>query len=476
MDTNEIKDPVLTCLIVEDDPRVAQLLSDLVQEHQFRATIAPDVTRALNFLSEKQPDLLLLDHGLPDGYGSTVFDHAINLYPSVRALMLTAFPSVQEAVRLTQRGLFKYLPKPFDLVELETILKDVSASLQQERAWEGSIPMLGHSPQIRRIIESLRMAAPHWRASVLFTGETGTGKEMAALTLHHLTWGHQKQPAPFIPINCAGIPMELLESELFGAAQGSYTGANRNRKGLVAEAESGTLFLDEIGEIPLALQSKLLRFLESREYRQLGSTAFKHFTGRIVLATNRDLLKEVHCGRFREDLYHRLNVLNIHLPPLRDRREDIQPLALHFLNSICHQIGRSPLTIRPDDLNQLRNLSFPGNVRELRNLIEKSVIQTPLQAKVLHLTFDCIPTEHQVGLSQPIITPAQTDSNTALISVIEFEANRRQISKIDAAEALLVSEAVQRHPHNLAQAARWLGISRQALYRKLHRHRISGPS
>ncbi|MFQ3670723.1 MAG: sigma-54 dependent transcriptional regulator [Verrucomicrobiia bacterium] len=467
-------------MVVEDDARVAAVLTELAAQHGYQTRTASTVRAALELLRSQRPDLLLLDHGLPDGDGSVIFEQAIRFYPSLRSVMLTGFPSFQEAVRLTQRGLWKYLPKPFDLTQLGETMDEVATLVRQERSLDVRHLLITHSPQMRQVMEALRMAAPHWRAAVLFTGETGTGKEVLASTLHELTW-KQKEPRPvMVPVNCAAIPAELMEAELFGALQGSFTGAQRNRTGLVAAAEGGTLFLDEIGEMPLALQSKLLRFLESREYRMLGSTRLQEFNGRIIVATNRDLQREVAEGNFREDLYHRLNVLSIHLPPLRERPEDILPLAMHFLETICREVGRPILSIQPSDANMLRQLPYPGNARELRNLIERAVIQTPLKATSLCLQLpqpysrqeERVPLGAEREPSPTLEGKDRTGTISEFLNEIEWSVGSQQLTRLEAGESFLVREALRRSPKNLSEAARWLGITRQALYRKMKKLKI----
>ncbi len=279
----------------------------------------------------RQFDLVLLDNHLPDGKACDFFERISRRNPDAPVVMITDLPALNEAIALTRNGLFDYLTKPVDADALAQCLRRARLRIrQQERAPE-SEGAFGNSAAMRTLLDELRQAARHATATVLLTGESGAGKDVAARTLHRLTYCERAAQAPFVAVNCAAVPGEMFEAELFGAERGAYTGADRKRAGLVAAAEGGTLFLDEIAEVPLVMQAKLLRLLEGREYRALGGAATELFTGRLVAATNKSLRTEVQAGRFREDLLYRIEVFAMEMPPLRARREDIPELAEFLL-------------------------------------------------------------------------------------------------------------------------------------------------
>jgi transcriptional regulator with PAS, ATPase and Fis domain len=303
----------------------------------------------------------------------------------------------------------------------------------------------------------LRQAAKHAASTVLLTGETGVGKDLAARVLHHLT--HSEKTAPFVAVNCGAIPPEMFESELFGAERGAFTGADRRRGGLVSAAIGGTLFLDEIAEVPLPLQAKLLRLLEAREFRTLGSTDVQAFSGRFVAATNKVLLAEVQAGRFREDLLYRLDVFAIELPPLRQRRADIPGLLERLLAQLAQKYGRAKPLLNPEDLPALVAHDFPGNVRELRNVLERSLLRTSEESRWLALDMNwlkrnspppCVPEPKSPGLR-----PATPE--------------REGLTPIEAEEYRLIRETLAQTHGGIRRAAAKLGLSPQALLRRLEK-------
>jgi DNA-binding NtrC family response regulator len=305
------------------------------------------------------------------------------------------------------------------------------------------------------VVQQLRQAARHPASTVLLTGETGTGKDMAARVLHELTYPNGA--APYIAVNCAAVPAEMFESELFGAERGAYTGADKRRSGLVTAAAGGTLFLDEIAEVPLALQPKLLRLLEGREYRALGSIESQIFSGRFVAATNRNLADEVKAGRFREDLLYRLDVFALELPPLRRRRSEIPALAEMLVAQLAAKYGRAKPLLRREDLTALTQHDFPGNVRELRNVVERSLLKTDEQSRWLALDLN--------WLQRNASTPAQP----AVESVMENSPVERELSPIEAQEYRLIRETLGQTHGGIRRAAAKLGMSPQALLRRLEK-------
>jgi DNA-binding NtrC family response regulator len=277
---------------------------------------------------------------------------------------------------------------------------------------------------------------------------------VAARLLHQLTFGAQANKVPYVPVNCPNIPTEMFEAELFGSEKGSYTGADRRRTGLVESAEAGTLFLDEVAEIPLTLQSKFLRFLESREYRSLGSTGTSRFTGRVVAATNRSLAEEVKAARFREDLMYRLDVFTVRLPPLRERLADIDGLAKALLEQLCEKYQRRELRLKPADLETLRSHTFPGNVRELRNLLERSLLRSDEGAAELVMDLTWLKSRESKS--------APSGNSAAMLS-------QRQLTPIEEQEYQLIAKVLRNENGGIRRAATALGLTHQALLRRLQK-------
>ncbi|EDP74066.1 sigma-54 dependent transcriptional regulator, partial [Hydrogenivirga sp. 128-5-R1-1] len=296
-----------------------------------------------------------------------------NKNPDTQIIMITAYASPDTAVEAIKRGAIDYISKPFEIRDIKKIINTVKNKLIAQANPE-DFPefelLVGNSKAISLIKESIRKIAPY-DVNVLITGETGTGKEVAAREIHNLS---KRKDKPFIAVNCAAIPHELLESELFGYIKGAFTGAEKNKKGLIEEAEGGTLFLDEIGELPLTLQSKLLRFLETKKFRPVGSTKEISTDVRIISATNRNLKKEIEEGRFREDLYYRLSTITLRMPSLKERKEDIPLIISHILKELNQKYNKNITRISPQFLEYVNNLELKGNIRELKNIIEKSVI------------------------------------------------------------------------------------------------------
>jgi transcriptional regulator with PAS, ATPase and Fis domain len=311
----------------------------------------------------------------------------------------------------------------------------------------------GESPAMREVMVQLRQAAKHTASTVLLNGETGTGKDLAARMLHQLTYPGKE--APFIALNCGAMPAEMFESELFGAERGAYTGADKNRAGLVAAAAGGTLFLDEIAEVPLALQAKLLRLLESREFRPLGSTQTQTFTGRFVAATNKNLADEVKAGRFREDLLYRLDVFTIELPSLRKRRADIPALAELLLAQLAKKYSRIKPLLKSEDLSLFHDHAFPGNVRELRNVLERSLLKTSEDNRWLVLDANWLHRE------------AEKAKSTAVSPVMEGMPPDRVLTPVEEQEYRLIRTTLRESHGGIRRAAGKLGMSPQALLRRL---------
>jgi DNA-binding NtrC family response regulator len=450
-----------TCLIVDDDGGFATIAAQLVREEGGAVTIAKDLAQARLVTADQTFDLVLLDNHLPDGKGYDFFAQLSRRNPEAPIVMITGLPDLSEAIALTRNGLFDYLTKPISVDALTACLRRAKLRLATGGTNAPTSEFFGETPAMRAVLTQLRQAARHASSTVLFTGETGSGKDVAARALHQLAFPDGK--APFIAVNCAALPGEMFESELFGAERGAYTGAHKKRGGLVAAAAGGTLFLDEIGEVPLAAQAKLLRLLEGRDYRPLGSTESQPFTGRFVAATNRDLAAEVKAGRFREDLLYRLDVFTIDLPPLRQRRADIPELAELLLTQLAKKYSRPKPLLRTEDVATLNAHTFPGNVRELRNVLERSLLRTDEASKWLVLDVNWLNRNSPIDPT-PVNTPPAPD-----ITDDEPLPAGRNLTPLEHQEYRLIRATLRACNGGIRRAAAKLGFSPQALLRRLEK-------
>lgn len=380
---NRVSNQAAHILIIDDDEDILRLLTMRLHARSFRVSQACSVEEGLACIAIDAPNLVISDIRLPGRDGLSLFEELRTTRPSLPVILLTAHGTIPDAVEATSRGVFGYLTKPFDsqtlLAKIDQALlisaaPDVKPKPPTDEVWlEG---LVYRSSCMADLLADARMVAAS-DASVLIRGESGTGKEVLARAIHRAS---PRAAAPFIAINCGAIPEPLLESELFGHAKGAFTGAASAREGLVRAADGGTLFLDEIGDMPLALQVKLLRVLQERLVRPVGSTQAEAVDIRLLSATHRDLEHAMAQGLFREDLYYRLDVVSLTLPRLEDRREDIPPLAAHFLRQLASKYGKPISGFAPDALEALATASWPGNVRQLLNVVEQccALTSTPL--------------------------------------------------------------------------------------------------
>ena len=368
-----------TILVVDDELSMREYLELMLAREGYAVTTA-ESGKAANALLEKQFfDLVLLDIRLGDISGLDVLRKAKSLHPKTIVIMISAYATAENAVEAMNEGAYDYLPKPFDNDELkDTIAKALQLkTLKDEKAHIDSElkeslhygRIVGNSPRMQHIYEVIEQVAPT-RTNVLITGESGTGKELIARAIHDQS---ERADKPFVVINCGSIPETLVESEFFGYKKGAFTGANHDKKGLFEAADTGTLFLDEIGELNLQMQVRLLRVLQERGFKPVGSNEDVSVDIRILAATNKNLEEEVIAGRFREDLFYRINVVEIKVPPLRERKSDLRALAQHFLEKYSREAGKEITKISSYAVDLLKKYDFPGNIRELENLIERSV-------------------------------------------------------------------------------------------------------
>jgi len=363
-------------LIVDDEKNILLTLSQALQLAGYQTQLASSGQVALDVVSARPVDAVLMDVKMPDMDGLTALARLTELKPELPVIMMSGHGTIDTAVKATQLGARDFLEKPIArerlLVALRNVLKHQAAmeELRELREQLGRYDMVGSGPAMQRIFSLIQRTAPS-EGRVLITGENGTGKELIARALHQHS---RRKGGPFVKLNCAAVPHELIESELFGHEKGAFTGAVSVRRGKFELAHDGTLFLDEIGDMPQAMQAKLLRVLQEGELERVGGAETLKVDVRVIAATNKNLEKEIAAGRFREDLYYRINVVQIHSPPLRERREDLPDLIDTFLREACAKNGRRPLTLSPDALAVMSAYDYPGNVRELRNLVERLAI------------------------------------------------------------------------------------------------------
>lgn len=372
-------------LIVDDELNIRRVLERAFTKEGYQVYTAEGGHQALRILEETPCDLVLTDVVMPDMTGLELLKRARQKYPNLQVILMTAYGTIPMAVEAMRAGAFDFLTKP---LEMEVLRKVVRNALQEPTTAKPTerkpsrrkqVTFIGESPAIKQILETVERVADT-RTTVLITGESGTGKELIARMLHERSSRAHK---PFVAVSCAAIPETLLEVELFGAVKGAYTGAETDRIGKFEAANGGTLFLDEVGDIPPLIQVKLLRVLQEREIERLGSNAPVPIDVRLVAATNRNLQEAVDAGAFRSDLFYRLQVVHIHLPPLRERREDIPLLARYFLQKFAAENGRALREISPEAMELLQNACWRGNVRELENVIESAVVLAPPEATTL---------------------------------------------------------------------------------------------
>jgi DNA-binding NtrC family response regulator len=366
-----------TVLVIDDEPVLQDVLGSLLKGDGFeylQATTAADGQRVLR---EEEVDVVLLDLMLPDRSGLDLLPDIKEFDPHLPVVVITAYSSVESAIEAMRRGAFHYVPKPFKNEEVLHLVHRAAErrallveNLELRSRLEGMGEIVGTSRRIEEIFELMRRAAPA-RSTILIAGESGTGKELVARAIHRLS---PRGDGPFVPVHTTAIPADLLESTLFGHVKGAFTGAVNSRKGLIEAAHNGTLFLDEVGTISLETQTKLLRVIQEREIRRVGSVEAKAVDTRLVAATNTDLWQEVQQGNFREDLYYRLNVITIEMPPLRERNDDVPLLATHFLRIFSEENQREVEGFSSAAMDALTEYRWPGNVRELENAVERAVV------------------------------------------------------------------------------------------------------
>jgi len=432
-------------LIIDDEIKLLKLLGMILSQENFNVKEASTARSAMTMLEQYDFDVVLSDVRLPDAFGVELVKSIKTKYPQLEIILMTAFGNITDAVQAMKNGAYDYLVKGDDNEKIIPLVykaldkvKDNKSRMVQQIVTKGFDQIIGKSPlilQAKKLAEKVALTD----AAVLLTGETGTGKEVFASAIHE---GSDRKKNSFVAINCSAFSKEILESELFGHKQGAFTGAIKDKKGLIEEANGGTLFLDEIGEMPIELQAKLLRVLETKEFIKMGETKVSRSDFRLIAATNRDLEGEIKQGNFREDLYFRLNVFEITLPALRDRKEDLKALAKNFVDIFSHKLHLSSVQVDPDYYKALEKNDWKGNIRELRNAVERSLIlmdNNILDAESL---------------------PHYSEKNTK-------ESDSLSIRSL---EKIHIQKVLQYTKGNKAEASRLLEIGIATLYRKLEEY------
>jgi DNA-binding NtrC family response regulator len=441
-------------LIVDDAKDTLEVLQRNLSSQGYQIFTATSVAEAINILAATPVDLVITDLKMPEVSGMDLIRHVRENLKDTEVMMITGYPSIEGAVAAVKTGAEEYLAKPFSAEELLSAVRRALDKLHARRAVQTPSPqtlliphgLIGESESLRRIFRAITKAAST-SATVLIAGESGTGKELVARAIHYSS---PRAAAPFVPVNCGGIPEQLLESELFGHVKGAFTGATETRAGFFQTAEGGTIFLDEISETSLAMQVKLLRVLQDKEVCMVGSTRPRQVDVRIIAATNKDLLSLVKQGVFRDDLFYRLNVITIDIPPLREREDDILLLAHHFAKKYAQEAGKPAPRFSDHALQIIKNYDWPGNVRELQNVMQRLVVMNEGD-----------------GIDAPDLPSLMR------FSVLRGSGLQRSLAEVEAEHIRNVLASVE---GNKTKAAEILGISRKTLREKLKLYGISTAS
>jgi two-component system nitrogen regulation response regulator NtrX len=444
-------------LVVDDEAAIRRSLQGILADEGYDAATAEDGEKGLAAVRERAPDVVLLDIAMPGRDGLSVLEELRRSHAALPVVMMSGHGTIETAVRATQLGAFDFIEKPLSLEKLLLVVRNAleKGALEREnrelrakslRAGE----ILGASPPIVRLKEQIAVAAPT-NGWVLISGENGTGKEMVAKQLHVRS---KRSGGPFVEVNCAAIPEELIESELFGHEKGAFTGAIAQKRGKFELAHGGTIFLDEIADMSLRTQAKILRILQEQKFERVGGSETIDVDVRVIAATNKSLEKEIQDGKFREDLYYRLNVIPFHVPALRERREDIPLLAKSFVTEFCAESGVPEKTIAPRAAALLSAYAWPGNVRELRNLVERLVLMTPGP----RIRPEDLPEELHGGTARP------SDSGGRSLDEARREFERR-----------FLLARLHEHGGNISRTAEAIGMARESLSRKLRALKIQAP-
>lgn len=440
-------------LIVDDEQNIRRTLRSALEEEGYRVSEASDGRSAILSVEKERPDLILLDVWLPEMDGMEVLKKLRPLGLNNSVIVMSGHGTIETAVKATKLGAYDFIEKPLSLEKLSLVIKNLLSAnrLQEEnkllrQQFNKLHMMIVHDLKMRALKEQMKIVAPT-NSWILITGENGTGKELVARGIHEQS---KRQAKPFVAVNCAAIPEELIESELFGHEKGAFTGATSSRRGKFELADQGTLFLDEIGDMSLKTQAKILRVLQERKFERVGGTVTYEVDVRVIVATNKDLPKEIERGRFREDLYYRLNVIPFHVPALRERKAEIPHLANYFLEKIAEENGKKPKRVSEEAMEILKYYDWPGNVRELKNVIERLFIMTP--SDEIHVE------------DIPISLRESSEEN------LDEDNDFRQ-ARIKFEKEYLIKK-LQEFDGSISKTARAIGMERTNLHRKIKAYQI----
>ncbi|HSB35157.1 MAG TPA: sigma-54 dependent transcriptional regulator [Nitrospirota bacterium] len=451
-------------LVVDDEEEMIQNYSRIIRKLGYECIAERDSTAVAERVKQSKPDLILTDLRMPVKSGFDILTEARDVTPYVPVILVTAYADIPTAVEAVKRGAFDFIAKPFSSDQLamaidrafrQKSLSDENRRLKEQLRTASLCELVGKSPAILEVEEVIRRVA-ETDANVLITGESGTGKELVAKAIHARSL---RKAGPFIPVDCAALPENLLESELFGYEKGAFTGAATGRQGLFETANRGTLFLDEIGEVPVTMQVKLLRALQERQIRRLGSNTLSRIDVRVLSATNRNLQKSVAERMFREDLFFRLNVIHIHVPPLRERKGDISLLSSHFLNVFSASHRKQINSISPEAMEVLEQYRWPGNIRELQNTIERAVVlSSGSRIEVVNLP-------KEISANGSIASPPRLTEN------LDFKQAKEQC--VASFEKNYLTALLDSTEGNISRAAKKAGIDRKTMHRLMKRYNVA---
>ena len=446
-------------LIIDDEDAQRNILKGYLEKKGYKIYSASSGNEGINLVHNNLIDIVLSDYKMPDITGLEVLEEVKKINPEVSFVILTAYGTIENAVKAMALGAFNYILKPVDLAELDLTMERIienknlrseihllKSQLHEKYKFESFI---SYSPKMEEMLSVASRAADS-RATILINGESGTGKEVLAKSIHYIS---PRKDKPFIAVNIPALPETLLESELFGHEKGAFTGAEKTKKGRFELADKGTIFLDEIGDIPINLQVKLLRVLQEHQIERLGSTENINIDVRIIAATHQNLENKIKDGSFREDLYYRLNIVSINIPPLRDRKEDIIPLTEYFTEKYCKENSRQKLDLSKEAIDLLMKYSFPGNVRELENIIERAVVLSRNEI----ITVDDFP---------------NTVKGYKAENEIQEKEKGNMVGQVEALEKKLIFDALKEANGNQSLAGRILGITERNLRYKMQKYSI----
>ena len=454
----------MKAFVFDDERTIRNVLKKVLQKEGIEAKAFETGSNALQLIKEENPDIVFLDISLPDANGIEILKSIVSLENRPYVVMISGHDEYNYLIEAMKLGAYDYIPKPFDIEKIRKVVQEIKKiSPAETTVQQPEIDIVGKSPQMQEVFKLIGRASAS-NQPVLITGESGTGKEVVAQLIHRHS---SRAEAPFIAINCAAIPAGLIESELFGYEKGAFTGADRKKTGKFEAANGGTLFLDEISELPLEAQGKLLRALQEMEITPVGSNKSIKVDVRVIAATNKDLVKMVASGKFREDLFYRLSVIEINLPPLRERKEDIPELVELFTKQALktHRLKKGGFT--EDAIDMLMNYDFPGNIRELKNLVNKLIViyrERPITADIVR---------KYIYPQETTTTDWQEGIRKEVKQMLENEKKNIYVKLIEKAETIIIEEVLKYTNGNISEAAKYLGIHRNTIHKKIEELNIN---